>query len=161
MPTLETAPAASNIMLTLTRVIRAPRARVYEAWTDPEVIKQWFGPVGMYCPSATSDARVGGAYSLAAQPTPAAIAADPACANRGGIATGSYTRIVPNELLEFTWKPSWNPGEQSLVTISLRDVDGGTEITLRHENFGSEQSRNSHNQGWTGCLDKLAAALES
>jgi uncharacterized protein YndB with AHSA1/START domain len=158
MPTLETAPAASNILLTLTRIIRAPRARVYQAWTNPEIVKQWFGPGNMYCPHASVDARVGGAYSMEAAPTPEGLAANPN--STGGTATGTFTRVVPNELLQFTWKPSWNPGEESLVTVSLRDVDGGTELTLRHENFASEQSREGHNKGWSGCLDKLTAATE-
>jgi uncharacterized protein YndB with AHSA1/START domain len=160
MPTLETASATvPTFMLTQTRVIRAPRARVYEAWTNPEIMKQWFGPAGMYCPNASSDARVGGAYSMEAQPTPEAIAADPACADRGGIATGRYTKVVPNELLQFTWDPSWNPGELSLVTVSLKDADGGTEITILHENFTSEQSRDGHNRGWASILDKLTQTL--
>jgi uncharacterized protein YndB with AHSA1/START domain len=161
MPALETAPAlvsaVPTFMLTQTRVIRAPRARVYEAWTNPEIIKQWFGPVGMHCTRASSDARVGGAYLMEAKPTPEAIAANPACADRGGAATGIYTKVVPNELLQFTWNASWSPSELSLVTISLKDVDGGTEITLLLENFASEQSRDGHNQGWASVLDKLAA----
>jgi uncharacterized protein YndB with AHSA1/START domain len=62
---------------------------------------------------------------------------------------------VLNELLQFTWTPNWNPGEESLVTISLKDVEGGTELTLLHERFLSEGSRNGHTKGWAGSLDKL------
>lgn len=162
MPALETAPSTvPTFTLTQTRVIRAPRSRVYEAWTNPEIIKQWFGPVGMHCTGALSDARIGGAYLMEAKPTPEAIAADPACADRGGAATGIYTKVVPNQLLQFTWNPSWNPGELSLVTVSLKDVAGGTEITLLHENFATEQSREGHNKGWAGVLDKFAAILQN
>jgi uncharacterized protein YndB with AHSA1/START domain len=162
MPALASAPSTvPTFLLTQTRVIRAPRARVYEAWTNPEIIKQWFGPVGMYCPNATSDTRVGGAYTLEAQPTSEAIAADPGCANRGGVTTGKYTKVVPNELLQFTWDPSWNPGELSLVTVSLKDADGGTEITILHENFPTEQSRDAHNRGWASVLDKFAVILQN
>ena len=66
MPALETAPASTvpTFMLTQTRVIRAPRARVYEAWTNPEIVKQWFGPVGLQCPSVEVDPRIGGAYRI-------------------------------------------------------------------------------------------------
>ena len=166
MPALATAPATAAVptfMLTQTRVIRAPRTRVYEAWTNPEIMQKWFGPAGRHCPSATLDVRVGGAYRIAVMPDnpQPASSADTPCEERQTAAIGSYTKVVPNELLQFTWAADWNPGEESLVTVSLKDVDGGTEITILHENFTKEASRDGHNQGWTGCLDKLAATLEN
>jgi uncharacterized protein YndB with AHSA1/START domain len=165
MPALATAPAATvpTFTLTQTRVIRAPRARVFEAWTNPEIIKQWFGPAGKQCPGASTDVRVGGAYRLeVASCTPAHGSADGSeCAAPLSVATGNYTKVVPNELLQFTWSTNWSPGEDSVVTVSLKDVDGGTEITILHENFNTEASRDGHNQGWAGCLDKLASTLES
>jgi uncharacterized protein YndB with AHSA1/START domain len=161
MPTLAAAAEAPAIMLSQTRIIRASRPRVYEAWTNPDVLKQWFGPEGMYCPNASLDVRVGGAYSMESQPTSEVLAADPACANRGGVAAGTYTKVIPNELLQFTWRPSWNPGEESLVTVSLKDVAEGTEITIVHERFSSEGSRQGHAKGWAGCLDKLTQTLEA
>jgi uncharacterized protein YndB with AHSA1/START domain len=162
MPTLETAPtAADNILLEQTRIIRASRARVYEAWTNPEIFKQWFGPANMHCPSATLDVRVGGAYRVDVHPNPDAPPPTSESAHREAAAAGTYTKVVPNELLQFTWDPSWNPGEHSLVTVLLKDVAGGTEIVIRHEKFLTESSRDGHNQGWTGCLDKLATQLQS
>ena len=163
MPILETAPASTeSFMLEQTRIIRAPRARVYEAWTNPEVLKQWFGPAGMYCPSVALDVRVGGAYRIDVHPTPetAASLTTPESMARQAAASGTYTRIVPNELLQFTWAPSWNPAEESLVTVSLKDAVGGTEITIRHERFTSEGSREGHGKGWAGCLDKLTETLQ-
>lgn len=165
MPTLAPAPAsapASTFMLEQTRVIRAPRARVYEAWINPEVLKQWFGPTGMYCPRVELDVRVSGVYRIEVHPTPetAASLTTPESMARQAVATGTYTRIIPNELLQFTWLPSWNPAEESLVTVSLKDADGGTQVTIRHERFTSEGSREGHSKGWDGCLTKLAESLE-
>jgi uncharacterized protein YndB with AHSA1/START domain len=164
MPALETAPAPSTVptfMLTQTRVIRAPRARVYEAWTNPEIMRKWMGPVGRHCPCATLDVRVGGAYHIDIVPDVLPQTEGDACGQRRTAAIGNYTRVVPNELLQFTWAADWNPGEQSLVTISLKDVEGGTELTILHENFSTEASRDGHNQGWAGSFDKLAALLEN
>jgi len=167
MPTLETAPAAEaqTLMLEQTRTIRAPRTRVYDAWTSPETLKQWFGPAGMYCPSVSLDLRVGGAYRIDVHPTPEAAAAallsSPESAQRRAFATGKYTKIVPNELLQFTWEPSWQPDEHSLVTVLLKDAPGGTGITIRHERFTTEASREGHGKGWAGCLDKLTETLEA
>jgi uncharacterized protein YndB with AHSA1/START domain len=165
MPTLapETAStSAETFLLEQTRVIRAPRARVYEAWTNPEVLKLWFGPAGMYCPSVKLDVRVGGAYRIEVHPTPetAASLTTPESTARQAAAEGTYTRVVPNELLEFTWAPSWNPAEESLVTVSLKDADGGTQVTILHQRFTSEGSRDGHGKGWDGCLTKLAENLE-
>jgi uncharacterized protein YndB with AHSA1/START domain len=164
MPTLETAPASTvpTFLLTQTRVIRAPRARVYEAWTNPEIMKQWFGPQGLQCPSIEIDPRSGGAYRIEFAPVNLPPAADViACGSQNTAAFGHYTKVVSNELLQFTWSSNWQPGEDSLVTVSLKDVDDGTEITILHENFNTEQSRDGHHQGWAGCLDKLTAMLQS
>jgi uncharacterized protein YndB with AHSA1/START domain len=146
-------------MLTQTRVIRAPRARVYEAWTNPEIIKQWFGPVGLQCPSVEADPRIGGAYRIEFAPREASDGIS--CGSKNTAAFGHYTKIVPDELLQFTWSSNWQPGEDSIVTVSLKDVAGGTEVTILHENFNTEASRDGHNQGWMGCLDSLAHMLEA
>jgi uncharacterized protein YndB with AHSA1/START domain len=164
MPTLESAaPETAALLLEQTRIIRASRSRVYEAWTNPEVMQQWFGPVNMACPSAVLDVRTGGSYRIEMRGT-----LDPAQAQRPNessahvtAAVGTYTKVIPNELLQFTWTPEWNPGEQSLVTVSLKDAPGGTEITLRHENLLTESSRDGHTHGWSGCLVKLNQLLEA
>ncbi len=165
MPPLESIPSKTvpTFMLSQSRVIRAPRSRVYEAWTNPEILKQWFGPVNTYCPEATLDVRVGGAYRIAVISTPesAASAATAESEQRRATAVGSYTMIVPDTLLQFTWSPNWNPGEQSIVTITFKEVEGGTELTLVHENFNTQESRDGHYKGWAGSFDKLVRTLES
>jgi uncharacterized protein YndB with AHSA1/START domain len=161
MPALEPAPAVSTIMLTQSRVIRAPRASVYQAWANPEVLKQWFGPAAMFLAAVSLDVRVGGTYRIEMQMKPDAPPEARANMSQQALVTGTYTQIVPNELLQFTWEASWSPSERSLVTISLRDITGGTELTLRQEKFDSEQSRDAHKQGWSRALDNLTAALES
>jgi uncharacterized protein YndB with AHSA1/START domain len=148
MPTLEAA-AALAYAVELTRTVRSPRSRVYEQWTSPELLQQWFGPANMHCTSAALDARLGGAYSIAIRPE-GAPATQP-----DAIASGNYTRVVPGELLQFTWKPTWNPGEESLVTVSFQDAAGeGTEITIGHQNFAPD-SVEGYTRGWTACLDKM------
>lgn len=76
-------------------------------------------------------------------------------------AFGEYVTIVPNRLLRFTWTPTSSPGEETLVTVELRDVAGGTELTLRHEGFASENSRAGHEEGWTGTVVRLVAFVEA
>jgi uncharacterized protein YndB with AHSA1/START domain len=155
----ETAPSTPALTLTQSRVIRASRERVYQAWTNPQLLAKWFGPAGLHCSHAEMDVRVGGAYRIDMVPNdpPPANSDGTECAERRSSATGTYTKVLPNELLQFNWHPQWTPEEESLVTIMLKDVDGGTEITIRHENFATEVSRDGHNKGWAGCLDKLQA----
>ena len=163
MPALETASATENILLTQTRVIRAKRAKVYEALTNPEIVEQWFGSPAMYCSSATLDVRVGGKYRIeGVRKEGSGVTAEDICAGRPfNAVVGEYTKVIPNELLQFTWTAAWAPEEQSLVTVSLKDAPGGTEIILLHERFLSEASRDAHDAGWIyalGSIDKVVVA---
>jgi uncharacterized protein YndB with AHSA1/START domain len=145
-----------NLKVEVTRVIKATRKRVFDAWTRPEMIRQWFGPGGMKVPEAEADARVDGAYCITMHG-----AMEPGGAEHTGRVTGTYTRVEPYDALAFTWSANWAPGEESLVTITLRDVAGGTEMKLVHEGFATEESRNGHMRGWTGGIDKLQQLVES
>ena len=152
-----------GLKLELTRVIKASKQRVFDAWTRPEFVRQWFGPEIKKCTLAETDPRVGGAYTLELK--------GEACEGdtvKGGIdmsrtsrATGRYIKVDPYDLLQFTWSGDWNPGEETLVTVALRDVEGGTEIKLTHERFATEASRDAHQHGWEGSLDKLVRLLET
>lgn len=160
MPTLE-APSATLPVVEQSRLIRASAARVYAAWTNPSILKQWFGPENMFCPTASVDLRVGGEYRIDVHPSPSAP--DPNAtesAGRASSAHGVYTRLEPNRLLQFTWIPSWNPGEESLVTVTLHEAEGGTEVNIRHEQIDPAGCQ-GYERGWSGSLLKLAAALEA
>lgn len=160
--TMETAAQAENLKLRLSRVIKTSRQRVFDAWTRPEFIQEWFGPAQMIVTSATNDLRVGGEYRIEMNgPGERSGGAEDADFSRRAVASGTYREIVSNEMLSFTWRGDWNPAEETLVTISLRDVEGGTEIVLTHENFHTAESRSKHNQGWTSTLEKLARYCES
>jgi len=137
-----------NISLEITRVIKAPRDRVYAAWTDPAQLKEWFGPEGARTRSITADVRVGGKYrwNLVTQD------------GEEWAAFGEYRELVQEKKIVFTWQ--WEDDEAwenrtSLVTIELFDCHGGTELRLRHEQLPSEESRDRHNEGWKSLLDRL------
>jgi uncharacterized protein YndB with AHSA1/START domain len=151
--------AAANepIRLEVTRMIKAPRARVFDAWTRPEMIRLWFGPEGMKPAEVSTDPQVGGAYSIALESC--APGSEAGGEPKHSIATGRYTKVNPYDLLQFTWTGNWVPGEESLVTVHFRELDGGTEIKLIHDRFHTEQSRDGHNAGWIRCMDRLAEKL--
>jgi uncharacterized protein YndB with AHSA1/START domain len=149
--------AGETFKLELKRVIKASKKRVFDAWTRPEYVRHWFGPKNMVAGELATDAREGGEYRFEANPTPES-GVDPA---RIAVAKGTYKTVQPYDLLVFTWNDTWYPEEVSLVTVMLKDVDGGTELTLRHEQFNSERSREGHTPGWEGALVKLKRFAES
>ncbi len=135
--------------LKISRIIRAPRARVFAAWTEPELLVQWWGPGPTTCPEAHVDLREGGSYRLANR--------DP----DGSITwiSGTFERVRAPEELIYTWSIGDGGGDPTLVTVEFRPHAEGTEIVLTHERFATEAAREMHGQGWAGCLDKLAALV--
>jgi uncharacterized protein YndB with AHSA1/START domain len=105
----------------------------------------WWGPAGAETIRAETDLRVGGRFVKVAR------TAD----GEEHEASGTYREIVPNEKLVFTWAWRSTPERESLVTVALRPDGDGTVLTLTHEQFADEPTRDSHRQGWSGALDKL------
>ena len=138
--------------LFLKRTFAVPRAKVFEAWTTPEVLQQWFAAGDEYNGSiAEVDLRVGGAYRIGMKH----IAKDVE-----HVAYGTYREIVPNERLVFSW--SWEEDqtkEETLVTIELHDTDGGTEMHFKHELFSTTKLRDEHGRGWELCFERMVKAL--
>jgi uncharacterized protein YndB with AHSA1/START domain len=137
--------------LTLVRRLKASPAKVYAAWTEPERIAEWFGPADVTVVSAAADPRVNGAFRVVMR------AADGEIHNVSGI----YREVVPGARLVFTWSWISTPERVSLVTVSIRPTDEGSELTLRHEQFFNEAARDGHQGGWTEALDKLEALFAS
>jgi uncharacterized protein YndB with AHSA1/START domain len=131
--------------LTIRRLIRASREKVFSAWTQPAHLQQWWGPGHVTCPEAHVDLREGGDYRLAN------LEAD------GSVVwiTGRFEKVRAPEELVYTWKVSILPGEPTLVTVLFLPHPDGTEIVLTHARFATEALRDMHLQGWGGCLDKL------
>ena len=149
---------SEGLKLEVSKVIRASRDRVWEAWTTPEVMRQWFGPEGKKAIETTLDLRVGGSYRIAMESCQEG--AEP---GRISVATGVYREIVPKDRVSFTWNGNWSPDEESLLTVTLRDAEvgvGGTEVTIRHERFLTTASMSGHEAGWVRSLGKLAVFLE-
>jgi glutathione S-transferase len=139
---------AEKTSLEIKRFINAPRERVYQAWTDPAQLREWWGPEGVRTRNFTADAQVGGKYRW------------DLCNQEGEEMSvfGEYLELTPGRRIVFTWK--WDDDENwkahdSIVTIELSDRDGGTEVRLIHEKLPSEASRDRHTEGWNSVLDRL------
>ena len=136
---------ATKPSLTLKRRLNAPPAKVFAAWIDPEKVKRWMGPGEVKALHAECDARVGGRYRWVMQ-APSGEEYD---------VSGVYREVVANEKLVFTWAWKSAPEQESLVTVTFKPDGDGTLLTVTHEQFSNEDSRNQHQNGWTGALDKL------
>ena len=145
--------------LRVTRLIKAPRDRVFAAWTNPDDIYKWFGPETCKVLSARIDLRVGGEYRFRVN--------SPGCAQEAGKATeqvmevfGVYREIKKPSRLVYTW--TWEPKDEfgeSVVTVDFVDKEGFTEVQLTHDKLPTAESRERHGHGWNGCFDKLERLL--
>jgi len=137
--------------LTIKRRFNAPPEKVFAAWTDPEKVKRWMGPGAVEVMRAECDLRVGGRYRWLMK-SPDGEEYD---------VSGVYREVVANKKLVFTWAWKSTPERESLVTLTLKDDDGGTVMTLVHEQFFDEAARDSHQGGWNGAMEKLEKYLSA
>lgn len=141
--------------LVLSRLIAAPPAKVYRAWTEPELLMQWFAPQPWTTSHAELDVRPGG-VSLIVMRGPDGNE----FANRG-----VYLAVVPNEFLVFTdaYTTAWEPSSKPFMTVVLTFADeaGGTRYTARvlHWTVADREAheKRGFHEGWGRCTDQLAA----
>ena len=112
---------SENLKLQVTRTIKASRPRVFDSWTKPELMERWFAPGAMTVANASADLQVGGQYRVEMHGVDGYV----------HVAAGVYKKIIPNEVLSFTWGGVCDPGPETLVTVEFKDVEGGTELTLK------------------------------
>jgi uncharacterized protein YndB with AHSA1/START domain len=137
--------APADRVLVITRLLAAPPAQVFQAWTDPARMMKWFAPEGMATPLAECELRVGGRYRVLMRESDG-VEHD---------VSGEYLEIVPDRKLVFTWAWRNSPEIVTLVTVELEPEGRGTQLTLRHERLADAESRDSHNSGWSSALTKL------
>ncbi len=145
---MTTAPARTS--LRLTRFFKAPPQKVFEAWTTPDLLARWMGPAGVTVRSAQVSPTVGGSYRIEMYKAEAGTT---------WIASGTFREVVPSQKLVMTWGWERPDRYETLLTILFAPKAGGTELTLIHERFATEEDLGSHEHGWTGSLEKLAAVV--
>jgi uncharacterized protein YndB with AHSA1/START domain len=158
--------------LHLTRTFNAPRDEVFRAWTEPELIKQWFGPPGISLPEVEVELRVGGEYRFEVKASEEVRRelrqqAGPDAGTYEGEGThlvGSFLEVIPPQRLvyTFTWDPPPAPvfgSGETVVTVEFNDRGESTELVLTHEKFAEAEVRDFHSFGWAGGLEKLEKLL--
>jgi uncharacterized protein YndB with AHSA1/START domain len=142
---------ATKPSLTLNRNYPVAPEKVWQAWTDAQALKKWWGPgPGEPVSLAQLDVRVGGRFRI--------VFGGPD--GKAHECAGVYKEVVPNRKLVFTWTwPNTTPERESLVTIVFKSVQDGTEVLFKHEQLFDEKVRDDHKRGWSGLLDNLERYL--
>jgi uncharacterized protein YndB with AHSA1/START domain len=143
------------------RLIRAPRADVYRALLDPELVQQWMVPEGMTSEVHSFVAEEGGGYRISLTYD------EPTGTGKSTAHTdtfhGRFVRLVPDrEVVQAVEFETDDPGLQGQMTITytLTDTADGTEVVGRHEDLPAAVSPADNELGWTMSLAKLARLVE-
>jgi uncharacterized protein YndB with AHSA1/START domain len=157
MPSNQNHTSALGRELLLSRLIDAPRADVYRAWTDPTLLVQWFAPLPWTTARAELDVRPGGS-SLIVMRSPEGEEYP----NRG-----VYLEVIENQRLVSTdaFTDAWEPSEKPFMTLELTfdDEDGKTRYNarVRHWTIADREAHEAmgFHEGWGICTDQLAALV--
>ena len=140
--------------LVLTRLIDAPRDKLFRCWTEPELLRQWFVPAPWTIARAEVDVRPGGSSLIVMRDPDGNEYPNP----------GIYLEVVKGEKLVTTdaYVSAWQPSEKPFMTaiVTFEDEDGKTRYTARAVHWSAED-RKAHeemgfHEGWGKCADQLA-----
>jgi uncharacterized protein YndB with AHSA1/START domain len=150
--------------LVVTRTLDAPVDRVWVAWTEPDLVRQWWGPQGFTAPVAKMDVREGGT-SLVAMRSPEG----PELYN-----TWTYEAVEPQERIVFVTRfadqegNSVDPAAQGLPPdmpselrseVRFEDLGGRTKVTITEYDWPPGQMKEMSKMGLEQTLDKMTALL--
>ena len=136
----------TGIRLQFDRTLNAPIATVYEALTSKDAIAKWFGPSDdMNVTVHAWDFKVGGGYKVEFR-TPE---------GEKHTCHGNFKEIVPQKKLSYTWSWEEQPPIDTLVSFVIKANGNKTDLQVTHDGFPAEDTRDHHEQGWTGSLARL------
>ena len=119
------------------RRMPAPREVVYQAWTDPDGLKEWMCPGDVISAEATLDVRVGGSFRIIMRSK-----------DRVHEHVGTYQIVDPPAKLRFTWSSLEDPHEITLVTVEFIAHGPETELVITHEHFTKADVARRYEMGW-------------
>ncbi len=141
--------------LVLARIINAPREKLFRAWTEPALMKQWFAPKPWTTPIIESDVRPGGSSLIVMRSPEGQDFPNP----------GIYLDVVKNERLVFTdaFTKAWEPSTHAFMvgTVTFEDAGPGKTMYTARIQHWTVADREKHeqmgfHQGWGQCTDQLA-----
>ena len=147
----------------LSRHIRAPRGRVYEALIDADAVQQWMVPDSMTSRVHSFDAREGGTFRVSL--TYDAPTGTGKTSAQTDTYHGRFVRLVPGEevvqVMEFETANPALQGEMTITFTLAEAADGGTDVAGVHENLPPGVPPEDNELGWSMSLSKLARLVEA
>jgi uncharacterized protein YndB with AHSA1/START domain len=143
MKSRTTVKRTSERELVVTRTVNGPPRIVFEAWTRPELFKQWWVPksMGMSLRSCEMDVRVGGNYRLEFESDAMAF-------------FGTYLEVTPHSRLVWTNDEGGDGGPVTTVTFEEK---GGKTLLVMHELYPSKEALDA---AGTGAADAMGETFE-
>jgi uncharacterized protein YndB with AHSA1/START domain len=150
----------------VSRVINAPRQRIYQSFMSGEAVASWLAPDGMRSTVHQFEPREGGEIRMSLTYLNVEESPD----GKGGKSTadtdtfrGTFVELIPDE--KVVWRTEFessDPAFADAMTLiwSFVDADGGTEVTVRCENIPRGVRPEDNEEGSRSTLEKLAAFLE-
>jgi uncharacterized protein YndB with AHSA1/START domain len=146
------APAAPELVIE--RVFDAPRALVWQAWTDPVQMLKWGGPRSHPMTHAEGEIKPGGKWRACLRSLESGEDLW-----QGGV----YHEIVEPEKMVYTfhWEDDdGKPENEMLMTLTFEEQGAKkTKLTLHQTEFRSVEQRDGHRGGWSSALDRLEEFL--
>jgi len=135
--------------LTIERVFNAPRELVFQAWSKPEHVAQWWGPRGFMLPTCEMEFRAGGRFRLVMRGPD----------GKDYAFQGAYLEIVEPQRIVFQGTIHDEPGHQVWTTVTFAEEAGKTKLTVQQTySFESDATRGAP-EGWRQTLDRLGEYL--
>jgi uncharacterized protein YndB with AHSA1/START domain len=148
----------------VTKIIRATRKEIYQAFTDPSLVAIWLAPDNMRCEVHSFTAREGGSFEMTL------TYLDSAKGNIGKTSAnkdsfkGRFTKLIPykkiEEVIEFDSGDSKFKGEMKMLVDLLDSDEGGSLVTILFRNVPEGIRPEDNEEGSRQSLNKLAALLE-
>ena len=144
----DTTPIADTPVVEMSRFLEASPDQAFAAWTRAEAVAAWMGPDGVSARVERLEPGVGGRYRFV-------LAED----DGDHVVGGEFMEWDPPARLALTW--TWEgglfAGVETTVELTFAEEGDGTRLTLVHRRLPTDEARELHAKGWTGCLDCLAA----
>ena len=126
------------------RRLPATPEEVFDAWTDPAMMRQFMAPGNVQRTRVKADVRVGGEFEIVMEQP-----------DKETDHHGKYIEIDRPRKLAFTWRSVHTGNRDTLVTLYFTPEGEDTRILLVHEQLPDEKAKQGHTGGWSGILDKL------
>lgn len=149
----------------ISRFFEAPREMVWKAWTEPDLVKAWWGPKGYSIPVCKINLKLGGEYHLCMHSPE----------GQNFWSKGTYLEVVKNEKLVMTDSFSDEEGNilpasaygmsgdwpsELLISVTFDDYEDKTRIVIRHVGTPEGEMTDLTEKGWKESIDKLSVLIE-